>query len=101
MKFDKKLKDLKIALKSFSKDDLLIIFVPVSYWSQELLNRLQEFIEEDQKVENNVLILPDSFDVKKINFTGIEGKEVGKIDFKNDGIKIRFVDKISKDSENK
>lgn len=103
MKFNKKIEDLQIALKDFSKNDLLVVFIPPEFWSQETLDELRE-VAGSLKIENsvrNMLFLPSFYDVKKINFIGIEGKEIDKVDIKDDVINIEFVDKMSKDSKNK
>jgi hypothetical protein len=86
-----KIKDLKVALKSFNKEDLLVVFAPATC-DQSMLCELFETIAT-LKIENEVLILPDDFDVKKIEVAGIENKKVGNVEIKDGTVCIKFVDK--------
>lgn len=94
----KKFGDLDIALKSFSKDDLLVISVPTEFLSQDVLHELQEYVVHE-KVKNKVLILPSAYSINKIHFTGIEGKKLDKISMV--GVDGDIIDIKFKDSENK
>lgn len=85
-----KIEDLEVTLKTFNKDDLLIIFVP-STCTQDMVCELQEEIIT-LKIENKILILPDFFAVLKVNFIESEGKKVSEIDIRDDVVNVKFVD---------
>lgn len=86
-----KIEDLEVTLKTFDKDDLLVIFVPEDT-EMCVCDTLHQYIE-NLKISISVLILPKIFDIKKINFIGIEDKKVDKVEIKDDVVCIKFVEK--------
>lgn len=85
-------------LRKFSKDDIIVIFVPKeTTWDeyQELAGNLYA-----GEIPNKVLILPEDFDVKKLKFIGVDGKEVDMINMTKDGtVEISFISPDSPEPE--
>lgn len=91
IKLNMSIKNLEFTCKKFNKDNLLFISIPDILTMEEIDNLKDEM--RTSGINPNTFIVPNSFDIKKIEFVGIDDKKVDKINMKDDTIQIVFIDK--------